>query len=124
MVQLQETTLGDFVDVTAPDLPTETYGDVPAVQAVAGRGRDGDELYVLALNRDPRRAIDVQVSLPDHASTLEVITLAGDDPHATNSAQHPDRVTPERTIVDALTPVHLPRRAGSASGAALIERTT
>lgn len=96
------------VDVTAPDLPTETYGDVPAVQAVAGRGRDGDELYVLALNRDPRRAIDVQVSLPDHASTLEVITLAGDDPHATNSAQHPDRVTPERTIVDALTPVHLP----------------
>ncbi len=93
------------LDLDVPTVDTAVYGTVPSVHAVAGSS--GGQQYLLAVNRDPDRAIELSVAFDGHAGPLEVLTLAG-DLTATNNADHPDRVTPSAHQMDGDQPVQLP----------------
>ena len=94
------------LELDAPAVETPSYGTVPSLHAVAGTAAGQPTLLVV--NRDPGSAIDLSVHFETAARELEVITLAGDDLHATNNADHPDRVTPSTRVVAAAEPVRLP----------------
>ena len=75
---------------------------------VIAQDADTGETLVLAVNRDPEHAIDLQVGFPSPAGALELLTLAGSDVHASNTADHPDRVGVRRSTAAAGQPVQLP----------------
>ncbi|PST48806.1 alpha-L-arabinofuranosidase [Bifidobacterium callitrichos] len=95
-------------EISSPSIHTETYGDVPAVDAVVTWDRQVREGLVLVVNRDAADAHGVSVdlgSLPevagDGASSSPAVTvthaeiLHDDDIYRTNTAAEPDAVTPQ-----------------------------
>ena len=94
------------VELDVPSIDTQAYGTVPAVQAVAGvnQGR----ACLLLVNRYPDRSISLKMGFEGHDGPLEVVSLAGEDLHLTNNADHPDRVTPSQRQVAGGDEVVLP----------------
>ncbi|MEU4690934.1 alpha-N-arabinofuranosidase [Actinoplanes sp. NPDC023714] len=78
--------------LTAPPMTTGRYGDVPAVDAVATL--DGRDLTVFAVNRGTE-PIPLRLDLRAFGVLRpgEHLVLANADPHLTNTADNPDRVT-------------------------------
>ncbi|WP_240541279.1 alpha-N-arabinofuranosidase [Bifidobacterium santillanense] len=105
--------------IDSPVIRTETYGDVPAVDAVVTWDRTAREGLVLVVNRDAEHAHDVAIdlsSLPDAGDAPTVThtqVLHDDDIYRTNTAQEPDAVTPRplaaavdgRSVSTSLPPV-------------------
>ena len=98
-------------EISSPSIHTETYGDVPAVDAVVTWDQKTREGLVLVVNRDATDAHGVSVelsSLPgvlgaagDGAPSSPAVTvthaeiLHDDDIYRTNTAAEPDAVTPQ-----------------------------
>jgi alpha-N-arabinofuranosidase len=88
--------------VRTPELSTGRHGDVPATRVSAVHNSAGDELVLLATNRDRTRPAQLTASLRGFGSSsgdvdlIEHLAIADDDPAATNSAGQPDRVRPHR----------------------------
>jgi alpha-N-arabinofuranosidase len=83
------------VETAAPQVSTEKYGEVSAVDAVATY--DEGKLAVFAVNRSTEGPVDVtiDVSRSDVTQVAEAVIVHDADPLATNSADLPDRVTPQ-----------------------------
>jgi alpha-N-arabinofuranosidase len=77
-----------FSRVESPTYTTKEFGEVPYVDAVAVR--DGNTITVFAINRHLTEALTLTLGQP----IIEHLTLTDPDPLATNTAEHPDRVTP------------------------------
>lgn len=77
--------------LTSPTTSTPTYGDVPALDAVAVRCEDGT-LALFAVNRSLDTPIDWQAVCPGCTTISESQTLTDDDLNAKNTADQPDRV--------------------------------
>lgn len=75
--------------------PTERYGDVPVLDAVAVDGVDGS-VSVFVVNRSLSDAQEFEIVLPQGRSYTGVsaMTLHDDDPKACNTKEQPDRVVP------------------------------
>jgi len=90
--------------LTAPAMATGRYGEVPAVDAAATL--DGDRLTVFAVNRGTE-PVTLHLDLRAFGGHTpgEHVMLAG-GPHLTNTAAHPDRVTPSvhRSTTEVLLP--------------------
>lgn len=97
-------------------LTTREHGDVPATRVSAIHDPETGELVLLATNRDRANPARLRISLrgfgTDHAHLTEHLTIADDDPAATNSAEAPDRVVPRpvsgTTIDDGVLTATLP----------------
>ena len=96
------------IEVDVPMLDTARHGLVPMAQAVACLGGEPEAVQVFVVNRDPDRGLDLTLELASSSGRLEVTTLSGPDPQATNNAANPDRVLPVSAVQDATTPVRLP----------------
>jgi alpha-N-arabinofuranosidase len=99
------------VETDAPIVSTEKYGEVPAVDAVATYA-DG-KLAVFAVNRSTEGSIEVTIDVGRSGVTgiAEAVIIHDKDPLATNSADQPDRVTPQPAdarLVDGKLTVTLP----------------
>lgn len=77
-------------------VPTDRYGDVPGVDAVAVRTADGN-VAVFAVNRSLDAATPFEIELPSRAggawSEVSARTLHEDDMHAANTLEDQNRVT-------------------------------
>ncbi len=82
------------VRTMSPTVPTEKFGEVEAVDAVATY--DDGKLAVFLVNRSLDQTIEVSVDVSRTGVTTveEALTLADDDRLAVNSAAQPDRVVP------------------------------
>jgi alpha-N-arabinofuranosidase len=85
--------------VRGPAITTALHGDVPATRVSAVHDPETDGLVLLAANRDRHRPAALNVSLRAFADTaprlVEHLVVADTDPSVTNSANRPDRVTPQ-----------------------------
>ena len=88
------------LDVQSEMLPTQRYGQVAAVDAVATYDDDSEELVIFLVNRSTHDAQAVDISLTNFstgshpAQLIEALGMYGPDVHATNSLEHQDQVTP------------------------------
>jgi alpha-L-arabinofuranosidase len=100
--------------VECPNYDTAVYGPVPLVDAVATIDDDSGSLAVFLVNRGLRTATTVSIEFGSLPSVRlgESITVADEDPTATNSLEHPDRVVPSPNgsarIEDGVLTVDLP----------------
>ena len=83
------------VETYSPTVSTTQYGDITAVDAVATY--DVGKLAVFLVNRSTEGPIEVTVDVSRASVTTiaEAVTVHDDDRLATNSAEQPDRVTPQ-----------------------------
>jgi alpha-N-arabinofuranosidase len=93
----------------APRHTTGWFGDTPLLDAVAVQHDDSSELTVFTVNRDRHhpQPLDIDLRGFPHLHTAEHTTLTDDDPDATNTAGHPDRVTPRVLGREPVTDGHL-----------------
>jgi alpha-L-arabinofuranosidase len=102
------------VAVESPSYETAAYGLVPLVDAVATLDDDTGEVAVFMVNRgqDGSTTVSIDISSLGSVQLGESVTLADDDPNATNSLDNQDRVTPapnrSARIEDGVLTVELP----------------
>ncbi|GIH02927.1 alpha-N-arabinofuranosidase [Rhizocola hellebori] len=89
--------------IDSPAYETAKYGDVPLLHATAVQAEDGT-VTVFAVNRDLTRPLRLSIDIPA-LKVLEHLVLADPDRHATNTAEHPDRVTPRPHHATELPPM-------------------
>ena len=100
--------------VESPSYETAEYGSVPLVDAVATIDNDSGAAALFMVNRSQDAAMIVSIDLGSLGPTRlgESLTLADDDPTATNTLEHQERVapTPNRSvrIEDGVLTVELP----------------
>jgi alpha-N-arabinofuranosidase len=82
--------------VESPTYDTAAYGSVPLVDAVATLDDNGGAVSVFLLNRsqDAPTTVSLDLGSIDPVRLGESITLADDDPTATNTPEHQNRVIP------------------------------
>jgi alpha-N-arabinofuranosidase len=80
----------------APTYTTETYGEVPLVDAVATHDPETGRAAVFLVNRSQDEAITLTVDIAGlgEVSVLESHTIADDDVYAKNTLENPERVAP------------------------------
>jgi alpha-N-arabinofuranosidase len=83
------------VQTDSPTVSTAKHGEVAAVDAVATY--DEGRLTVFAVNRSTEGPIEVTIDVSRAGVTTvqEAVLVHDEDPLATNSATHPDRVVPQ-----------------------------
>jgi alpha-N-arabinofuranosidase len=91
------------VEPRSHTVPTQKYGDVPALDATATYDEATGETLLLAVNRDltapVRLEVDVRGLVDRHGSfavTEHHVLAAGDDPYSASTRDAPDRVRPRR----------------------------
>jgi alpha-L-arabinofuranosidase len=86
------------LDPTTPVHDTAWQGEVPVLDSVAVLDEESGAVALFAVNRDQTTplALDVDLRGLEGVATAEHTTLADKDPDAVNSADAPDRVTPQR----------------------------
>jgi alpha-L-arabinofuranosidase len=100
--------------VESPSYDTAVYGPVPLVDAVATLDDDTGEVAVFMVNRgqDASTTVSIDISSLGPVRLGESITLADDDPNATNTLEQPNRVAPSPNqsarIDDNVLSVELP----------------
>lgn len=84
------------VEPVGPTYDTARYGQVPLVDAVATRDPDTGDTVVFAVNRHQSEDVALTVDLRAVPGLRRAggTVLTDDDLHTTNTAEHPDRVTP------------------------------
>jgi alpha-N-arabinofuranosidase len=82
--------------IESPSYETSEYGTVPLVDAVATIDDDSGAAALFMVNRSQAAAVTVSIDVGSLGRTRfgESRTLADDDPTATNTLKHQDRVTP------------------------------
>jgi alpha-L-arabinofuranosidase len=106
--------------VESPTYQTAAYGRVPVVDAVATLDDDTGGVGVFVVNRsvDLPTTVSINVSSLGPVRVVESITLAGDDPNATNTLEHQQRVAPapnqSARIEDGVLTLDLPAISWSA----------
>lgn len=100
---------------SGPTLATAKHGEVERVQTVATWDEDTGALTVLATHRgqDAPAALEVDLSdLDPDLELTEALVITDEDPSATNTADHPDRVVPAplagTTLSDGVLHANLP----------------
>ncbi|NUO60821.1 MAG: alpha-N-arabinofuranosidase [Hamadaea sp.] len=85
------------VEPVSPTYETTEYGDVPLLHAVATHDAETGTTTVFAVNRslDAPLSLEVDTRAFGPMRIAEATTLAGDDVYARNTADDPDRVTPQ-----------------------------
>lgn len=75
---------------------TKDFTDVPDLEAVAVHNEEQGEVTIFAVNRSLDNKLSLQVDLRSFGdcTVIEHIVLENDDLKATNTQEHPDRVTP------------------------------
>jgi alpha-L-arabinofuranosidase len=102
------------LDVESPLYETSDYGSVPLVDAVATIDNESGAAALFMVNRsqDTVTTVSIDVGSLGPVRLGESLTLADDDPTATNTLEHPERVapTPNRSvrIQDGVLTVDLP----------------
>jgi alpha-N-arabinofuranosidase len=100
--------------VECPSYETAVYGSVPLVDAVATIDADSGATAVFLVHRglDAPATVSIDIGSLRPVRLGESITLADDDPTATNTLEHPERVVPARNrsahIEDGVLTVDLP----------------
>jgi alpha-N-arabinofuranosidase len=83
------------VEPTSPSIETERYGAVPALEATAVWREDRGEVAIFAVNRNVNEPLELVVTLRElDRLAVQHTTLAGPDPQAANTKEHPNRVEP------------------------------
>jgi alpha-L-arabinofuranosidase len=85
------------LSIDAPAYPTERFGDVPVLDAVATHDPATGDITVFAVNRHLTDDLDLTVSIAGFGhpmSVAEAWTLTDEDLYAVNTAGQPDRVVP------------------------------
>jgi alpha-N-arabinofuranosidase len=82
--------------VDSPTYDTAAYGTVPLIDAVATMDDASDAVSIFLINRSPDAATTVSLDLRSlgPVGLSETVTLADDDPTATNTMQQQNRVVP------------------------------
>ena len=82
--------------VESPSYETSAYGTVPLVDAVATVDDDNGPVAVFLVHRsqDAATTVSIDVGSLGPVRLAESITLTDDDPDATNTLEHQDRVAP------------------------------
>jgi alpha-L-arabinofuranosidase len=97
--QASQYAVGDVlrVEPTSPTYETGEYGDVALLHAVATHDEQTGETTVFAVNRsiDTPLPLEVDTRALGPVRVVEAYTLSGDDPYARNSADDPERVSPQ-----------------------------
>jgi alpha-L-arabinofuranosidase len=85
-------------EVQGPTFDTSWFGDVPALDAAATIDNESGAISMFVVNRGQDGPLALTVELRDQAefTVAEHTALYDDDPDAVNSAEQPDRVTPQR----------------------------
>ena len=100
--------------IESPCYETSEYGSVPLVDAVATIDDNSGAVAVFLVNRsqDAATTVSIDVGSLDPVRLGESLTLADDDPTATNTLEHQERVapTPNRSvrIEDSVLTVEVP----------------
>jgi alpha-L-arabinofuranosidase len=106
--------------IESPSYQTSEYGSVPLVDAVATIDKDSRAAALFIVNRSQHAATTVSIDVGSLGPVRlgESLTLADDDPTATNTLEHQDRITatPNRSvrIQDGVLTVELPAISWSA----------
>ena len=84
------------VEPVAPRYPTERYGAVSTVDAVATLDEETGEVALFAVHRgrDTERPLRIDMRALPGLRVVDHLVLGGEDLRATNSAAQPDRVVP------------------------------
>ena len=88
------------VEVRCPTYETSRFGEVPVLDAVATHDADGGEAAIFMVNRHQSDTAELSVPVTSFGMPLRVLeawTITDDDLTASNSAEHPDRVSPRPT---------------------------
>jgi alpha-L-arabinofuranosidase len=82
--------------VECPSYETSEYGSVPLVDAVATIDSDSGEVAVFLVHRsqDAAATVSIDVGSLGRIRLAESLTLADDDPTATNTLEYQERVAP------------------------------
>ncbi len=85
------------VRVAGSTFPTEKYGPVPAVDAVATRDADSGRAALFVVNRHPSAVAHVELDVAAFAGLAieDARVLSDTDVHATNTQVEPNRVAPQ-----------------------------
>ena len=100
--------------IESPFYETSEYGTVPLVDAVAtiDNGSGAAALFMVNRSQDATMTVSIDVGSLGPTRLGESLTLADDDPTATNTLEHPDRVAPVPNrsvrIEDGVLTVDLP----------------
>jgi alpha-L-arabinofuranosidase len=106
--------------IVSPSYQTSEYGSVPLVDAVATIDKDSRAAALFIVNRSQQAATTVSIDVDSLGPVRlgESLTLADDDPTATNTLEHQERVTPVPNrsvrIQDGVLTVELPAISWSA----------
>jgi alpha-N-arabinofuranosidase len=86
------------VETDSPMVPTEQYGEVPAVDAIATYDETSGGLSVFLANRSVDEPVEVTLdtSRTPVTSVVEAVGIHDEDRLAVNSVDHPDRVVPRQ----------------------------
>jgi alpha-N-arabinofuranosidase len=82
----------------SPVYANKTFGDVPFLEAIATWNRENGEITLFSVNRsrDEELLIEGELGGFQKSRLIEHIVLSNPDPKATNTKDHPLRVTPDR----------------------------
>ena len=100
--------------VESPSYETSQYGSVPLVDAIATIDNDSGAVAVFLVHRSQKAATTVSMDVGSLGAVRlgESLTLADDDPTATNTLEHQERVAPAPNrsvrIEDGVLTVELP----------------
>jgi alpha-N-arabinofuranosidase len=81
------------VDVQTQQYATEVHGSVPVIDAVATHDPEGGSaVFLVNRSATEEAVVTIDVSTLGTRSITEALSLWDDDPHARNTADHPERV--------------------------------
>jgi alpha-L-arabinofuranosidase len=97
------------VEPTGPRYDTAWLGEVPVVDATAVYDEETSGVTLFAVNRSQTEpvALDVDLRSLPHLAAAQHVALFDDNPEATNTAGHPDPVTPTKQADIKVTDGHL-----------------
>ncbi|WP_025155374.1 alpha-N-arabinofuranosidase [Leifsonia aquatica] len=101
-------------EITVGTYDTAAYGSVPLVDAVATFNEETARAAIFLVNRHLTDALTVTIDVHELAAAkiVEALTLADDDVYATNTQDHPTRVTPSTNanvlLSDGVVTITLP----------------
>ncbi|MFF0013252.1 alpha-N-arabinofuranosidase [Streptomyces sp. NPDC005374] len=93
------------VEVDSPTYTTARFGEVPLLHATAVIDDETGDITVFTVNRSQTDALPLKVDLRgvDAHTLVEHLVLTDEDPEAVNTADRPDRVTPQPVTGTAVT---------------------
>lgn len=84
--------------VESPWYDTNEFGEVPLLEAAATLNEDDGSLTIFAVNRDQEEQLPLEGDVRSFADyeVIQHLVLEHKDPKATNTAKHPNNVTPHK----------------------------